>query len=856
MDSEGLGYTSENIETVVLQFYREPTNDKLNSFLTQAQSSKEAWFFSWELLKVDKPSVVQYYGANTLHLKISKHWYEIPDDYIPSLRSSLLQLLESHSKSLRAIIIRICVCLGCFILQTMSQQWPNALGELITSALQPCGDDVEKKSTHQKNMLEILTVIPEEFPSIYLSQSKKSQVANELMNSSNSVLQLIHQLLVEDWPQASVKGQAIKCFTSWLNLGICVVQPENEPLVFLLFDLLRSPTYFMETAEALMQLFKIPLNHKYPKTVLKYLKKVAELSPLFESESHDIDITQSLTKIFVSAAENNSELMLTSIASNNEDSQIAVDLLQLIVKTVSIKAQYPTEELCSDLSFGFWYNFQDDVSQKSHPPHVTEMMRILFLDMFNVMTFKTKFPPDNEYNHWGTDDKEVFRCYRQDFADAAAYFSSFVGSESMRRMLQLLTNHLTVLHNNINVDWQEFDSVIYMMTSIMEGGNLSELDSIKEIYSLLPHVPCTHNILITQIMFFIGSCAEVMDAGMFVHSIDFILKGLQQKEISSAASMSLKDLLLANRERIGMVSKEVLQGLKEAMERGDMEPPDYVRLAHCLGYVLPVVRQEDALKVIEVILMPLVNNLLSITDKSQISGQSMNLMVMYKLKMLAGFFSSFSFPEDQPQMVYVNHFIFQFLEQLLPCLKQVISVHILDEYVMNELFELLKRSVNSLVPYFGLVAPDYCQVICSSFSLNPLPCILDFAKSVFIATTTDEQLQSILKSTFIHICNQSMHFLGQDPQNHPDVMEAFMNFLSQLSKKVPALLNCESDCLFKLFGAAMAGIEMKENQASKSSCQFLATLILNTDLTQAVQVQGRRLLEVIVLVGFTFVFID
>ena len=43
------------------------------------------------------------------------------------------------------------------------------------------------------------------------------------------------------------------------------------------------------------------------------------------------DVTQSLTKIFVSAAENNSDLMLSSIALNNEDTQIALDLLQLIV---------------------------------------------------------------------------------------------------------------------------------------------------------------------------------------------------------------------------------------------------------------------------------------------------------------------------------------------------------------------------------------------------------------------------------------------------------------------------------------------------------------------------------------------
>ena len=80
-------------------------------------------------------------------------------------------------------------------------------------------------------------------------------------------------------------------------------------------------------------------------------------------------------------------------------------------------------------------------------------------------------------------------------------------------------------------------------------------------YLLLPYYE-VNIIIIIIIIIIAGSCAEVMDEGMFVHSIDFILKGLQQKEISSAASMSLKDLLLANKERIGMVSKDVLRGLQ------------------------------------------------------------------------------------------------------------------------------------------------------------------------------------------------------------------------------------------------------------------------------------------------------
>ena len=822
----------------VLQFYQEPTNDKLNNFLTQAQSSKESWFFIWELLKAEKSSVVQYYGANTLHFKISKHWHEIPEDFISSLQKSLLQLLESHSNGMRALTVRICICLSCFILQTVTQQWPNALEELRTYALQPIGADAEMKTSYQKNMLEILTVIPEEYSRVDLSQDKVLKVGSLLANFANSVFQLIHHLLVEPWPHEIVKVQAIKCFTSWLDFGACITRPENEALVFLLFDLLTSPTYFVEAAEALRQLFKIGVNQKISGN-LKYLKKIADLSSLFESLSGDIEVSQGLTKIIVSAAKRDIDVILSSIGSNNEFSQTAVDLIQLLVKTVSIQGQYPTEEHSSDLSFSFWCDLQDHTTQKDHPSHVREMMKGLFLEVFEIVIGKAKYPPD--YCNWGDDDQHAFICFRRDAGDLMAYLSNFLGSQCTMRLVQLLENLVTSLHNNIQVEWQHFDVIIYGITSIVEFGKLDELGCVKEIYKLLPYVPCNHNTLINGIMSFLGSCAAFVDDGMFNHSIDFILKGIRQKEITSNASASLKELLLINDTKIAPVSEEVLQGLKETMEKEDLKPSDYVNLAFCLGCVLPVAPQDRALSVIKVIFLQHFSILLNVTN----TLQSVNI-VTQKLEVLKNFFISFSLPDDYEEEIHSDHFILKFLDELLPCVKNVISNFFYNENIMDVLSKTLKRALKSLVPHVKYAVPTFCEIVCFSCSLKRLPSMFDFANYLF-TTSKDKELQPILQSTFFSICNHSMQFSEQNSQNQTEGMGIFMDFLNQLARKAPSLLTYNLDSLSRLFVTAVEGIESKEDKVPIYSCQFLSTLILSTDMTQVIQVHGKRLTEVIVI---------
>ena len=87
----------------------------MNRFLTLAQVSPEAWTFSWSFLAPEKPIEVQYFGASSLHLKISKCWFELADNEAVKLdlRNRLMeQLLSLMSSGARVVQTRVTVALA------------------------------------------------------------------------------------------------------------------------------------------------------------------------------------------------------------------------------------------------------------------------------------------------------------------------------------------------------------------------------------------------------------------------------------------------------------------------------------------------------------------------------------------------------------------------------------------------------------------------------------------------------------------------------------------------------------------------------------------------------------------------
>ena len=74
--------TTDLVEQALATFYHGPPeqHQAANSWLTAVQISPSAWTFCWELLRKDGQTEMQFFGACTLHVKLSRFWKELPPE--------------------------------------------------------------------------------------------------------------------------------------------------------------------------------------------------------------------------------------------------------------------------------------------------------------------------------------------------------------------------------------------------------------------------------------------------------------------------------------------------------------------------------------------------------------------------------------------------------------------------------------------------------------------------------------------------------------------------------------------------------------------------------------------------------
>lgn len=85
--------------------------------------------------------------------------------------------------------------MSAYIIHTLPNFWPNALEELVSNFQPQNLPNIEPQRVIWI-LLEILTVIPEEFLSISLPTSQKTKVRTVLQGVSRDVLKLIEAYLM------------------------------------------------------------------------------------------------------------------------------------------------------------------------------------------------------------------------------------------------------------------------------------------------------------------------------------------------------------------------------------------------------------------------------------------------------------------------------------------------------------------------------------------------------------------------------------------------------------------------------------------------------------------------------------
>ncbi|CAF5103363.1 unnamed protein product, partial [Rotaria magnacalcarata] len=181
-------YSAEDIERIINGFYS-PTSQltieqrqQLNAILENLQYSKLAWDFSWKLLDINKSASVQFFGAVALCNKISKHLSELDDNQIQQLFQQLIQRLifyiSIHSKQ---IITKLTVALDHLILHMIPDKWNNGIVTIVNLFTQSQNAFLlQHPEKGHLIVLNILTILPEEFSRVNVSKSQRSLIRLEL----------------------------------------------------------------------------------------------------------------------------------------------------------------------------------------------------------------------------------------------------------------------------------------------------------------------------------------------------------------------------------------------------------------------------------------------------------------------------------------------------------------------------------------------------------------------------------------------------------------------------------------------------------------------------------------------------
>ncbi|XP_072023500.1 LOW QUALITY PROTEIN: importin-13-like [Amphiura filiformis] len=851
--------TVENIEKAVQQLYYDPNpavKDSAQRWLLLAQRSPQAWHFAWALLAADKPTEVQYFGASALYTKISRYWGEVHPEQYDMLRTQLFQQIFAYAPSARIVLTRLCVALSSFALNTMPEVWQDAVKGIIDTFQQT--DIPQLDATCRCTaLLELLTVLPEEFQTTPLAQARKGNVRNELQSGLQHVLPLIQTLLEQHDSPPVIRNHALKCFSSWVQLGVPLL--DVDTIISILFQLLRDPALFDLCVDSLISVVNQPVAYKYPQSLRKIITQVLRLQDLLTTavQEKDMDVVLGICRLAVSLGENHTK---TILGATGEERQQAVDFINIILAFTALPGHYPVDETISNMPFGFWYILQDDMVS-ADAPKFQEYVRIyapIYMNLVEVMLTKVQYPSDEEYTTWNAEEKEQFRCYRQDIGDTLMYAFSLLREPMLNHLYAILTR----VHEQ-QAPWQHLEACLFAFRSIAEGGDFGDDRCVSNLLQLLPQINMSHGTLASTALYMLGAYSEWLaeTPEMLGSAVPLLLSGLSNAELAGPATMSLKDIAMECRADLKPYAECILDASQQAIMSNTLKSRESIRLLSTVGLALATLPLPDIMSYLQLILPSHLETLER--AGSEQPQPSTKATVLVKLSMLGNLCASLDLKREEkteqaegqvtgssggsrleePQPVFL------ILQQVLPIVQKLLNVWISDTTVVEAICEVIKRASRTLLDDLGPLVPQLAELIVQIFNSFPQPSVLELAKQLLVLFVTTEGISDAVAAMFMQLSSKTLSFFPNNAREQTDVVEAYLTLCSQLLKKCSSLFIREECNTTAIFQCSMMAITLPENQTVKASCNFFTDFVRQIEKypshSEVVMQNGRALVELV-----------
>ncbi|XP_040612766.1 importin-13 isoform X2 [Mesocricetus auratus] len=823
-----LDFTVENVEKALHQLYYDPNIENKNlaqKWLMQAQVSPQAWHFSWQLLQPDKVPEIQYFGASALHIKISRYWSDIPTDQYESLKAQLFTQITRFASGSKIVLTRLCVALASLALSMMPDAWPCAVADMVR--LFQAEDSPVDGQGRCLALLELLTVLPEEFQTSRLPQYRKGLVRASLAVECGAVFPLLEQLLQQPSSPSCVRQKVLKCFSSWVQLEVPL--QDCEALIQAAFTALQDSELFDSSVEAIVNAISQPDAQRYVNTLLKLIPLVLGLQEQLRQavQNGDMETSHGICRIAVALGENHSRALLDQV----EHWQSFLALVNMIMFCTGIPGHYPVNETTSSLTLTFWYTLQDDIlSFEAEKQAVYQQVyRPVYFQLVDVLLHKAQFPSDEEYGFWSSDEKEQFRIYRVDISDTLMYVYEMLGSELLSNLYDKLGRLLTSSEEPYS--WQHTEALLYGFQSIAETIDVNYSDVVPGLIGLIPRISISNVQLADTVMFTIGN-----------------------PELSVSSVSTLKKICRECKYDLPPYAANIVAVSQDVLMKQIHKTSQCMWLMQALGFLLSALQVEEILKNLHSLISPYIQQLEKLAE--EIPNPSNKLAIVHILGLLSNLFTTLdvSHHEDDHEGPELRKLpvpqgpnpVVVVLQQVFQLIQKVLSKWLNDAQVVEAVCAIFEKSVKTLLDDFAPMVPQLCEMLGRMYSTIPQASALDLTRQLVHIFAHEPAHFPPIEALFLLVTSVTLTLFQQGPRDHPDIVDSFMQLLAQALKRKPDLFLCERLDVKAVFQCAVLALKFPEAPTVKASCGFFTELLPRCgeveSVGKVVQEDGRVLL--------------
>ncbi|GIX84233.1 importin-13 [Caerostris extrusa] len=866
MEEISTQFTVENVELILHCLYNDAGSQaQANTYLMNAQISPEAWTFAWQLLDPYKPSETQFFGACTLHAKVSKQWSELPADHYGPLRDSLLKVLFTYITGPKVILTRLCIAMSSYVIQTIDTFWPSAISDLI-SALQP--QNIPNASPQQvaNVLLQLLTILPEEFHTTHIAQPRSGIIKNTLCGSLELVMQLVQSVLSRTSSPADLCEICLKCYSSWAIL--CSEVLEHKSLLLLAFDSVYRDEISQTALETLVNIANISECTKYPSLILEMVDHISKFDDLLKRASQDCDMDKlnSIYGLIIAVAENHCQLLINTILDKPQKKDTILKLISFILQCSSTPGQYPVDEICSEQAFGFWDTI---VSSSRNFETLLLIFHPIFHALLDCYLVKLRYPPENVYKQWRSDEKESFRCYRQDIGDSIMYSYNILRNAALANLLTHLEIAKTAVINNPS-QWQYLEACIFAFKEISENVDIKENNLIPRFMNHLRNIPVDNLRIVSGSMEAIGAFAEWINVHPDVLScvVPLLLMGLQNADVAVSATFALKDISRDCFSSMQPFAGQILHACMDALKGNVLKSREKVRIIATIGKVLSIMPYAYIMEYLDSLLPPIFNQLQEHLCSRDATVNSASVIV-HNLHMLSMLFATLDIhydkegggEESEPECsrIQANNQnmpqpVLHVLERLLTLLRTVGYNWEVKEQITEALCDALKRAVSMLSDSCKMFLQDMLNLLLHLYKNCPHHSVLDMTKQLLILFVKDDDERLSLSKYFAEICDHTIQISTKDFRESTNIIESFLQVLDQIIRRAIVFFKDETVSPSVLFHFAASALNLPEKPTVKAAAGFLAEFIMHSrevpSMLNAVNNQGEMLVvQVLKVIG-------